>query len=80
MTEAMWSREEVQRVLYHVVRQYQMAQSPSYSNGKSKKMPRRFGLFGRRLPFLGGDSELLRSAIYDVAIPTLRDNNWWPDD
>lgn len=77
--EVRWSREEVQRVLFHVVKQYEQAISPVYTeNGKAKKSPRRFVLFGQRLPFLGGDSELLRSAIYDVAIPTLKDNDWWP--
>lgn len=75
----MWDREQVQRVLYHVVRRYEQAITPDYErDGQPKKMPRRFVLFGRRLPGLGGDSELLRSAVFDVAIPTLKDNNWWP--
>lgn len=80
-TEPKWDREDVQRVLYNVVRKYQQACLPDYEhNGKQKRGPRRFILFGPRLPFLGGDSELLRSAIYDVAIPTLKDNQWWPED
>jgi hypothetical protein len=29
---------------------------------------------------LGGDDELLRSAIFKVAIPTLKDNGHWPED
>jgi hypothetical protein len=77
-TEPRWDREDVQRVLYHVVKLYQQANTPS--NGQGGKTPRRFVFFGRRLPGLGGDSELLRSAIYDVAIPTLKANEWWPED
>lgn len=81
-----WSREDVQRVLYHVIRLYEQANSPQHTEydeknkAKNRKMPRRFIFFGRRLPFLGGDSELLRDAIYKTAIPTLKDNNWWPED
>lgn len=78
-----WDLDAVQRVLYHVVRRYQQANEPEYlhhenNTSRVKKMPRRFILFGPRLPFLGGDSELLRSAIYDVAIPTLKNNGHWP--
>ena len=29
---------------------------------------------------LGGDDELLRSAIFQVAVPTLKDNGHWPED
>lgn len=75
--EPKWSREDVQRVLYHVIKRYEQANMPW--DGK-KKSPKRFIFFGPRIPGLGGDSELLRSAIYDVAIPTLKDNNWWPED
>lgn len=77
--EARWSREDVQRVLYEVVRAYEQANTPHYTlDGRSKKMPRRFILFGRRLPVLGGDSELLRDRIR-IARETLQDNHWWPD-
>jgi hypothetical protein len=80
-TEPKWDLDAVQRVLYHVVRRYEQANLPDYEhNGTPKKSPKRFILFGPRLPFLGGDSELLRSAIYDVAIPTLKDNGHWPED
>lgn len=48
----MWDREDLQRVLYHVVDRY----------------------------LAHPDDELCRSAIYDVAIPTLLDNGWWPED
>lgn len=70
-------------MLYHVVRSYEQAQGVSYThveNGVSRdrKMPRRFILFGRRLPTLGGDSELLRDAVR-IAMETLKDNDWWPD-
>lgn len=82
-TEPRWTREDVQRVLYHVVRTYEQANSYAYtriSDGKekAKKNPRRFILFGKRLPFLGGDSELLRDAIR-IARETLKDNHWWPE-
>lgn len=81
-----WSREDVQRVLYNVIRLYQQACSPEYTTygknnkAKNKKMPRRFILFGKRLPYLGEDSEFLRHSIHNIAIPTLKDNNWWPED
>lgn len=78
MSKPKHSLEDVQRVLYHVVCRYEQANLPVDGNGN--KTPRRFVFFGRRIPGLGGDSELLRSAIYDVAVPTLKDNDWWPDD
>lgn len=83
MTDAdyRWSREHLQRVLYHVIKAYEQANTPNYElNGRRRRTPRRFILFGRRIPGLGGDSELLRHAIYGIAIPTLKDNNWWPSD
>jgi hypothetical protein len=56
--EPMWTREDVQRVLFHVVQRYNEA-----------------------IEFHGGlFDEFLHSAIVDVAIPTLKDNRWWPDD
>jgi hypothetical protein len=27
-----------------------------------------------------GDDELLRSAIFEVAVPTLKETGWWPKD
>lgn len=79
-----WSLEDVQRVLYHVVATYEQSVSPDYTyvRGSLKteeKMPRRFIFFGKRLPFLGGDSELLRDAMR-VAKETLKDNHWWPEE
>lgn len=79
----MWSREDVQRVLYHVIRNYEQAQGVSYAEVSGptrteRKTSRRFILFGQRLPFLGGDSELLRDAIR-IGVETLKDNDWWPD-
>lgn len=58
MNEPKWDREDLQRVLYHVVMRYREAIE---SNGHQF-------------------DELFDSAIYDVAIPTLRDNDWWPHD
>ena len=54
--EPKWSREDLQRVLLHVCKQYEAD-----------------------VAFQGGFSELMNSAIYDLAIPTLKDNHWWPD-
>lgn len=81
--EPRWTREEVQRVLYHVVTTYEQANSYAFTQTKggeykATKTPRRFILFGRRLPFLGGDSELLRDAIR-IGRETLKDNHWWPE-
>lgn len=74
-----WNREDVQRVLFHVVKAYDQANVTSYTgNGMMKRTPRRFVLFGRRLPALGGDSELLRDAIR-IARTTLQDNDWWDE-
>ncbi len=77
-----WSREDVQRVLYHVVRAYEQAHSYAFIEHKDgtkhqRKTPKRFIFFGQRLPFLGGDSELLRDAIR-IARETVIDNDWWP--
>lgn len=82
--EVPWTREDVQRVLYEVVCAYEGANGYHYTlikDGKhiEKKNPRRFIFFGRRLPFLGGDSEILLNRI-DIARKTLKDNGWWPDD
>jgi hypothetical protein len=79
-----WNRIDVQRVLYNIVTTYEQAHGVSYEQGDSKgnfrqrKTPRRFIFFGRRLPFLGGDSELLRDAIR-IGRETLKDNHWWPE-
>lgn len=77
------SREAVLRVLYHVVKSYEQANRSAYGsrvNGvvQPTKMPRRFVLFGRRLPCLGGDSELLRDAVR-IAKLSLKDNDWWDE-
>lgn len=77
-----WDREHVQRVLFNLVRCYEQAHTSQFTlkrNGRYKtaRTPRRFILFGKRLPFLGGDSELLRYAIR-IAKATLKDNDWWP--
>ncbi len=82
--EVPWTREDVQRVLYEVVRAYEGANSYHYTlvkdgKEKEKKTPRRFILFGRRLPFLGGDSEFLLNRI-EIARKTLKANGWWPED
>lgn len=81
-----WTREDVQRVLYEVVRAYEGANSYHYTQyntetrkEKAKKSPRRFIFFGRRLPVLGGDSEFLLNRI-EIARKTLQDNGWWPDE
>ncbi len=79
-----WTREDVQRVLYEVVRAYEGANDYRYTlvtdrKEKAKKYPKRFIFFGKRLPFLGGDSEILLNRI-DIARKTLKDNNWWPED
>lgn len=80
-----WSREDVQRVLYHIIRSYENAHSYAFTNVAADKTktqertPKRFILFGTRLPFLGGDSEFLRDAIR-IGRETLKDNDWWPDD
>lgn len=82
MNEPRWSREDVQRVLYTVVRAYEQANGVGQGvlvHGGRKRPPKRFILFGRRLPFLGGDSEILRNRI-SIAKETLKDNNWWPDE
>lgn len=81
--EIRWSREDLQRMLYAIVRAYEDANCPDYTliendKHKARKEPRRFILFGRRLPFLGGDSEILRNHI-EIAINMLKDNDWWPD-
>lgn len=81
--EVPWSREDVQRVLYEVVRAYEGANDYHYTlvkNGreKAKRYPKRFVFFGRRLPFLGGDSEILLNRI-EIARKTLKENGWWPD-
>lgn len=83
-TDVRWTREDVQRVLYEVVRTYEGAYSYHYTSvkdgkEKTKRTPRRFVIFGRRLPFLGGDSEFLLNRI-DIARKTLKDNGWWPDE
>jgi hypothetical protein len=57
MTEPKWDREDLQRVIYHIVSRYRAA-----------------------VEFHGIFDELLDSAIMHVAIPTLKDNNWWPDE
>lgn len=73
-----WSREDVQRVLFHVVKSYDQANmTECIHDGKLRRAPKRFVFFGPRLPMLGGDSELLRDAIR-IARETLKDNNWWP--
>ncbi len=82
--EVPWTREDVQRVLYEVVRAYEGANDYRYTlvtdrKEKAKKYPKRFIFFGKRLPFLGGDSEILLNRI-DIARKTLKDNNWWPED
>lgn len=82
--ETRWTREDVQRVLYEVVRAYEGANGYHYTwykgdKEKHKKTPRRFIFFGRRLPFLGGDSEILLNRI-DIARKTLQDNGWWPEE
>ena len=89
--EPRWSREEVQRVLYTVVRAYEQANSRSYDKAGIIAYKRdRKGILRRRTrhslfrseapkPILGGDSELLRDAIR-IAKQTLKDNNWWPED
>lgn len=81
-----WTREDVQRVLYEVVRAYEGANGYHYTQynietrkEKAKKSPKRFIFFGKRLPFLGGDSEFLLNRI-DIARKTLKDNDWWPDE
>lgn len=84
-TAPRWTREDVQRVLFHVVKMYEQANDPWIMVGTGgddvtpKRSPKRFIFFGPRLPFLGGDSELLRDAIR-IARQTLKDNNWWPND
>lgn len=83
-TEPKWTREEVQRVLYHVVRCYEQANSYAFTKVEGGKRTeevtrRRFGIVGKRKPFLGGDSEFLRDAIR-IARETLKDNDWWPSE
>lgn len=82
--QARWSRTDVQRVLYNIIRKYEQACSPGYTlvkdgQPRERRMPKRFIFFGPRIPALGGDSELLRDAIR-IGRETLKDNDWWPDD
>lgn len=84
MTEPKWTREDVQSVLYHIIKTYEQAQDVNYIEIRNsvahvkRKTPRRFIVCGQRMPFLGGDSELLRNAIR-IGVETLKDNHWWPD-
>lgn len=65
--ETRWSREDVQRVLYNIIRKYEQANEDS--SGKQTRW--------RRRAVLGGDSELLRDAIR-IGRETLKENDWWP--